>query len=276
MHTPVLLEDILNFLKENNNVRNILDCTFGLGGHSNAIRNLGLNVVCIDIDKKYYQLAVDNNFESYNINFANAYKIYKLQNRFDFILLDLGINYAQIINDCKGLSFKINSFLDMRLNRDNSNCTAYEILNSFKIDKILDIFKSFSNDRFSEKIVSLISERRKNKELIRTTFELVDIIKKAKGKHFIKSGADQIFQALRIYVNNEMENLKNFLKNFSILLNMKKGYICTISFHSIEDRVIKNFFKNEKFELIAKKKPNWLNIKKNKFCRSSLLRIYKI
>ncbi|MEK7624498.1 MAG: 16S rRNA (cytosine(1402)-N(4))-methyltransferase RsmH [Patescibacteria group bacterium] len=192
----------------------------------------------------------------------------------DGLLLDLGMSSDQLECSGRGFSFMRDEPLDMRYrvaltdaNRaaepasdqyESASLTAAEIISSFNEKELADIFFQYGDERFSRRIAQKIIEERK-KQRILTTFGLVDVIKKAVPKNYERGRihpATRVFQALRIYVNQELENLENLLKNIDKILK-PKGRIAIISFHSLEDRLVKNYFrekaKEKKIEILTKK-----------------------
>jgi 16S rRNA (cytosine1402-N4)-methyltransferase len=238
MHIPVLLNEVIENLNIKSN-QNFIDCTFGDGGHSMAIleKNKPNGIVIgIDLDEKNISnvkikmLKLQNLKERLiliNDNFANLEKIIeqlhsndKFKNlKFHGILLDLGFSSCQLEEDRRGFSFQKDEQLNMRYDIQNDNVkfkvnlTAKEIINKWPQLKIEKILKEYGEERFAKSITAKIIEQRKIRP-IATTFELKEIIKKATPKwyHFLKiHPATKVFQALRIAVNNELENLKQVL-----------------------------------------------------------------
>lgn len=269
-HTPVFIDYIINFIKNKKDISYILDCTFGTGGHTIPLINLGYNLTCLDWDVNSKKFAQNINTTFYNINFADIYKIPELHNKFDFILLDLGLNFNQIKDSKLGLSYNSNEYLDMRISKEHCVTDAHSFINTSKETELYNVFETLSEDKFSKKIAAHIVKNRP----INTTSELVNVIKYIKGKAFYKQGPSQIFQAIRMHVNNELYNLEHFLLNLDIITK-RNTYICFITFHSIEDRVVKAFFKkNKKWNMLLKHKASWKDVQKQKSCRSAMLRIY--
>ena len=291
-HKPIMVKEILSFLN-NDKELSILDCTFGGGGHTLSFLNLGHKVTAIDEDLNAQEIAKYlrskfNKFNFYKMNFKDLEKINGdlLQNRFDFILLDLGFSSNQLENIQIGISFKENS--DLNMNYLNSDFTAYDIINNYSEEDLSRVFSDYGEIKQSLKLAKFIVRSRKDKS-INTNFELIEVLRdsgvnfRSKKIHF----ATQAFQALRIECNKELENLNIFLKKIYNYLN-KNGILAIISFHSLEDRIIKNYFKTNSykkgdyknqndwgFEILTKKPitPNHLEIKNNPRSRSSKLRI---
>lgn len=181
------------------------------------------------------------------------------------LLLDLGMSSEQLERSGRGFSFRKDEPLIMQYQSSSEILTAAEIINSFNEKELADIFFKYGEERFSRKIAKKIIEERKNKRIL-TTFELVEIIKKAlpagrqgSSKNYERGRihpATRIFQALRIYVNSELENLEKLLKNLDKILK-PKGRIAIISFHSLEDRLVKHYFREKAkeggMEILTKK-----------------------
>ncbi len=263
MHKSVLKKQVLKYLNSKSD-ENFIDCTFGLGGHSIDIlkenRPKG-KVLAIELDKELYKKAVSKNIDRLvliNDSFKNLKEIVK-ENSFESIsgiLLDLGFSSWHLEESGRGFSFKKNESLDMRYNADLTKLTAEEIVNQWSEKDIEKILKKYSQEKFGKRIAKKIIEQRKLK-LIKTTFDLVEIIKKAvpswyqhKRIHF----ATKTFQALRIAVNDELNSIRQALPDALEVLE-KGGRLIVISFHSLEDRIVKNFFKNQKSLNILTKKP---------------------
>lgn len=267
MHKPVLLNEILDYLNPKSGDV-FIDCTLGFGGHSLEIAKRILpngKLLAIEQDQETLNLfkkeiknsdlekvitPVCGNFseleliaEEERVSCANG------------ILLDLGISSWQIDESGRGFSFRKDEPLIMTLNND-SELTAAEIVNHWKEEEISRIIKEYGEERFHRRIAKRICQARKEK-VIKTTGELVDIIRQAlPGKYRHKHFATRTFQALRIAVNKELENLEKVLPQAMNLLEAE-GRLAVISFHSLEDRIVKNFFrdnfKNGKLEVLTKK-----------------------
>ena len=248
-HNPVLLEESINGLKINPN-GTYIDATFGGGGHSKEILN-HLNsfgrLIAFDQDQdalknkildKRLNL-VKSNFK-YLSNYLNYFKIKKI----DGLLADFGISSHQIDSENRGFSTRFESELDMRMN-NSQKTDAKEVVNEYEKDQLEYIFKNFGELKNYRKITQIIiSERLNNK--IRTTNDLKKILsvltnKKEENKFFAK-----IFQAIRIEVNNELEVINTLLEKTSKYLN-KGGRLVCISYHSLEDRLVKKFIQNGGF-----------------------------
>ena len=249
IHKPIMINEILQLTEGLNNL-NILDCTFGGGGHSLQFLNKNHSVFAFDCDQNAIEIAKNiktklNNLFYFQINFKDIDlvndKKFK-QTKFDFILLDLGYSSNQLNDADIGISFNKDAKLNMNyLGSDN---TAYNIINNYSEQDLSNVFYEFGEIFQSKKLAKYIVEARKSKK-ITTNFELIEVLRdsrvnfKSKKIHF----ATQAFQALRIESNNELSNLKLFLNKVHDYTK-KDGLLAIISFHSLEDRIVKNYFKN--------------------------------
>lgn len=304
-HIPVLVKEIYEHLVINNNneFENYyhLDCNFGDGGHVEYfIENLlkldkykKVFIYALDLDqdailrgKNFLKKYQDNNKVSINIiqgNFANITVLIK-DIKFDSILFDLGLSTYQLSGAGRGFSFKYDEKLDMRfstLSPTESELTAYDIVNFWSLENICLILRQYADEKSAWRIANKILEVRENKK-IQTSVELADIIqnqvfKGGKGKIH---PATKTFQALRIAVNAELQVLDQGLKGAYEILK-ENGYIAVISYHSLEDVIVKQYFKNlennKKGIRINKKViiPTDEEIKENPKSRSAKLRIFK-
>lgn len=248
-HKPVLLEESIIGLKINPSGIYV-DATFGGGGHSKEILN-NLNskgrLIAFDQD----QDAIENrildkrlNLVKSNFKYLNNYLNYFQINKIDGLLADFGISSHQIDNESRGFSTRFNSELDMRMN-NSQKTDAKEVVNNFKTDQLEYIFKNFGELKNYRKISHIITSQRIIKE-IKSTNDLKKILspltnKKEENKFFAK-----IFQAIRIEVNDELEVIKALLDKSSQYLK-KGGRLVCISYHSLEDRLVKKFIQNGGF-----------------------------
>jgi len=286
IHKPVLLKEILEYLKPESGQK-FIDCTFGFGGHGLAILEKVLpngKVLGIEIDKDIFDqwnLAKQRRegLVLVNDSYVNLKKIADENgfNAVDGILLDLGISSWHFDKSKKGFSFKDEESLDMRLD-DRTEKSASDIVNDWSYEDLAKIFSEYGEERFSKRIAKAIVEFRR-KKAIKTTADLVNIIKDAIPKKFHRGKihfATKVFQALRIAVNDELRNIEKVLPQAVEILKLG-GVLAVISFHSGEDRIIKNFFKNLKnnVEALTKKPivPSDEEIKNNPRARSAKLRI---
>ena len=251
MHYSVLLKESIDGL----NIKDggtYVDCTLGYAGHSKVIleKNKKGKLFAFDEDEnavKYSKEAlssIGDNFTIFKENFSNLKETLEKENilKVDGFLFDLGFSSPQIDDAKRGFSFKLNAPLDMRMDTQNS-LTAKDVVNTYSLEKLTDIFFKFAEEKYSKVIASAICKERKNKEIV-TTFELVDIIQKAVGaSYFYKNHPErEIFQAIRIEVNNELSVIEKALPDAIDMLS-KGGRICVITFHSLEDRLVKQIFK---------------------------------
>lgn len=294
MHIPVFTKEVLELLNPQPN-ENFIDCTLGEAGHSLEILKrtapfgkligIDLNNDSLKIARKKIEEAgiKEERLIFANKNFADLKNIVE-ENKFgpvNGILFDLGISSSELEESGRGFSFQKNEPLLMTFEIEPSfeDLTAEKIVNGRREDELVIIFKEYGEERFARKIAAKIVEARRKKR-IKTTGELVEIISTAiplrfrRGKtHF----ATRIFQALRIAVNDELENLKKGLVGALDILS-PSGRIAVISFHSLEDRIVKNFFrdqaKNNLLKILTKKplKPEHEEILNNSRSRSAILR----
>ena len=251
MHYSVLLKESIDGL----NIKDggtYVDCTLGYAGHSKVIleKNKKGKLFAFDEDEnavKYSKEAlssIGDNFTIFKENFSNLKETLEKENilKVDGFLFDLGFSSPQIDDAKRGFSFKLNAPLDMRMDTQNS-LTAKDVVNTYSLEKLTEIFFKFAEEKYSKVIASAICKERKNKEIV-TTFELVDIIQKAVGaSYFYKNNPErEIFQAIRIEVNNELSVIEKALPDAIDMLS-KGGRICVITFHSLEDRLVKQIFK---------------------------------
>ena len=293
LHVPVLLEESLDFLL-NDLSGSYLDLTFGRGSHSQEILNRlspSGRLFAVDRDLEAVSYGKDNitdkRFEIYHANYSQIDALFSEQ-QFNGILLDLGTCSTHLDNHSRGFSFQGEGPLDMRMDT-SQGFSAASFLNESTEQEISDVIYKYGEEKASKKIAKAIVEFR-NHTLIDSTSDLVKIIEGVLKRTGKKHPATKTFQAIRIHVNNELEHLEIALSKLSQLLN-KKGVIAVISFHSLEDRIVKNFFKpniqslpkdipinnivKENFHCIKKKvKPSAEEIKQNPRSRSAVMRVY--
>ena len=247
-HYPVMLDEVLKICNPKKG-GNFMDCTFGYGGYSKAILSFPrTKVTALDRDlqtKKYAEKIkkiYKNRFSFHIKKFSELSEIKTENTKFDFILFDLGISSLQVLDLNRGFSFNSKSSIDMRMGLNT--ISADEVINSFSLSTLNDIFKFFGEEKESFKIAKNII-RERNKTPILSNVDLVRIIKKSKKKDFNKkiNVSTKAFQALRIFVNMEFSELINGLIEASKLVK-RGGKIIVISFHSLEDRIVKFFFTN--------------------------------
>ena len=252
-HTPVMLKEVIDGL----NVRKdgiYVDCTIGGGGHSFEIAKKIKTGHLYGFDRDEDAIAkstqtLDKFKDATTLiksNYKNAPRILKEMgvSKIDGFLIDLGVSSYQIDAAERGFSFTHDGPLDMRMDRHEKTLTAQEIVNSFSCEDLTRIFQMYGEEEFAKVIAkNIVSERQKKK--IETTFELRDIIEKSLPKKvvFSRGGASKkVFQALRIYINGELDDLDILLKELLDMLN-PKGRGVVLTFHSLEDRIVKNVFK---------------------------------
>lgn len=253
-----------------------VDCTLGGGGHSELIlKRISPNgkLIAFDIDQDAIDAASERlkNYKNLTIvknSYTNLKQVLKelgIPKITGGILFDLGASYHQLTKQERGFSFSKEAPLDMRFNKD-SDFSAYDVVNKYSENDLVKIFSEYGEERFSKRIAKAIIEQRKIKP-IQTTTELSDLIVKSTPK--IKSSihpATRVFQAIRIEVNHELQNVKNTLNDVLDLLDFG-AIISVISFHSLEDRVVKQVFKYhstrchcEKNQIICKCPPPILEL----------------
>ena len=272
-HTPVLLKEVIDNLSIKPNSLYI-DATVGEGGYGEVILKNKGRLLGIDWDKRQIErLRQKEIFKSallFNDNFANIEDIAKKNKYYpvDGIIFDLGLSMGQIQKSKKGFSYKNeNEYLDMRLS-ENIVETASSIINSSKSDELYEIFTKYSEEIDSRAIAESIVNARSLKKIEKVVDLLTIIDKTLKRKD--KKVYARIFQALRIAVNNEFENLRKALKGAKKIIN-SDGRIIVISFHSLEDRIVKRFVIDNNLKFLTKKPilgKKWL-----KHERSAKLRI---
>ena len=253
-HVPVMLNEVLSFIPKEKKI-NLIDATFGGGGYSRAIlKNFNIkNLIAIDrdpISKIFYdELRKDfDNIELFNQKFSKLDELLKnsehLKEKYDVIIFDLGVSSNQIDNPERGFSFQQDGPLDMKMG--SSNLNAFEVINSFDEKRLADIFYQFGEEKYSRKIAKNIVINR-TKKTIQNTLELSEIIKKSvpARNNFKKiHPATKTFQALRIFINDELNELKIALEKSENLL-AKNGLLIIVSFQSLEDRIVKDFFNHK-------------------------------
>jgi 16S rRNA (cytosine1402-N4)-methyltransferase len=276
-HIPVLLHETLELLSPIAG-ETFLDGTLGLGGHAEAIlKKLGADgrLIGLDLDQRNLELAQENlkafkNLETHQGNFRDLLK-FTAPKSLDGILLDIGVSSLHFDDAVRGFSFQNTGALDMRFD-STQELSAAEILNTFPEDELADIFYELGEIHSSRKIARQIVEFRK-KQKFQKTEDLVGLISS-------QSLLPQVFQALRIAVNDELEALREGL-NAAVEALKSGGRIAVISFHSLEDRIVKNFFREQKklgvLKVLTKKpvRPSATEIAANPRSRSAKLRAAK-
>lgn len=256
-HVPVLLAESLEALQINP-AGKYFDATLGFGGHSSAIlEKLDDSGQLIASDKDVHafnycseKFENDNRVSIFNTAYSDINKIAKIEfiEKFDGILADLGVSSYQLDEPQAGFTFRHDAPLDMRMNKQ-ADLKASDILNKFEEKEIADIIYNFGEEKKSRQIASKIVQARK-KQKFETTNQLRDVISGMVPQRFLIKTLTRVFQALRIYVNDELGDLDKFLDN-AIGLLKKGGRIVIISYHSLEDRIVKDKFKYETLSCIC-------------------------
>ncbi len=302
-HKTVMIQEVLEYINlENGNT--FLDATIGAGGHSKALLDKyeAINLIGLDKDIKAVNIAKENlkdykdSISLHNVDFSNIGTIIQKSNlkKIDAVLFDLGTSQIQLNDPKRGFSFQHESPLDMRMDQSQKT-TADEIINHYKESEIVKILSEFGEERYSKTIARLIVAKRP----IKNTKDLSNLVLKVyKGRNNKKiHPATKVFQAFRIAVNNELNMLEIALSKSIDLLKQPGGRIVVISFHSIEDRIVKQFFRKEsknclcdskviicncnhqaKIKIITKKiiKPSEAEVKKNPSSRSAKMRVAEV
>ena len=249
-HKPVLFDEVMeNIITKEKAI--YVDCTLGGGGHTEGILKSSSDdskVIAIDQDIEAINFAKNrlenygNKLEIFQDNFRNIDTVVYFAgfNKVDRIFMDIGVSSNQLDNIERGFSYKYEAKLDMRMNKELS-VSAYDVVNKFTEKEIADIIYKYGEEPKSRKIAKNIVEYRKNKN-IETTVELSDIVIKSIGKSMKKHPSKRTFQAIRIFVNKELEVLEEALDKAVNLLN-KGGKLLVITFHSLEDRMVKEKFR---------------------------------
>lgn len=282
-HKPVLLQTAIDFLQVGENQKYI-DLTIGGGGHTAEILKKGGIVLGIDQDREALHFCQDylgENYKSQLIlaksNFKNIETIAKKYGftRVNGILFDLGVSSYQLDSKIRGFSFRKEARLDMRMDKD-TKISAFEIINNESFETLVKIFMKYGEDPHAEYIAHLITQARSHKA-ISSTKELADIISKTyisnKNYKMKIHPATRIFQALRIAVNDELEVLREGLKE-SVKLLVKGGRLVVISYHSLEDRIVKLSMRSESLKILTKNPllADSVEIRQNPRARSAKLR----
>lgn len=282
-HIPVLQKEVIQYLDPKPN-ENFVDATFGQGGHATLIleknRPKG-KVLGIELDPEMLErFKFQDRLILVNDSYSNLKEIIKKYNfgPINGILFDLGMSSWHLEESKRGFSFQRQEPLDMRFN-PKSRLQAKDIVNTWPEKEIEQILREYGEERFSRKIAKEIIETRK-KNPIKSTFQLVEIIKKSTPSWYQRKRiyfATKTFQALRIAVNDELETIRQGLEQALDVLE-KEGRLVVICFHSLEDRIVKNFLKEKAkqglIKIQTKKpiKPCFEEIKTNKRSRSAKLR----
>lgn len=300
MHKSVLLEESISKLNLNESSI-IVDCTLGYAGHSSKIlKQIPKGFLyAFDQDDEAIKYSgeklknISSNYEIIRSNFVNIKE--ELNNRnvskVDGILYDLGVSSPQLDEDYRGFSFHKDANLDMRMDTTKELDAKY-VVNNYSEEELAKIFYEYGEEKYSRSIAKGIVEYRKNK-IIETTLELVEIIKNNVPEKYKreKHPARKVFQAIRIEVNDEINVFKKSLRDALSLLALN-GRICVITFHSLEDRVCKEIFKEvseideslkrlpvipleyqKEFKIIGTYKPSKEELEENNRSRSARLHV---
>jgi len=300
MHESVLLKESIEYLNLNEKSV-IVDCTLGYGGHSSHILKeikkgflfaFDQDDNAIEYSKKRLS-SVRDNYDIIKSNFVHLKEELNKRNinKVDGILFDLGVSSPQLDEKERGFSFHQDARLDMRMDTSNP-ISAYEVVNNYEYGDLVRIFREYGEEKFSSSIAKKIVEVRKNKP-IETTLELVDVIKSSVPEKYKRDHhpARKVFQAIRIEVNHELEVFESALRQALDLINVG-GRVCVITFHSLEDRICKNIFREvssvpkeiailpiipyeyePKFKVLANIEPSDEELECNNRARSARLRV---
>jgi len=249
IHQPVLLVETLQLLKPQAD-EFFVDATLGLGGHTEAIlaKSKETQVIGIDQDLEAIGLAKERlnsfgeRFKVFHSNFSDIKQVLaeaKIE-KVDGVLADLGVSSLQFDSRTRGFSFRFDAPLDMRMNQESNLETAADLLETLSEFEIAKIIYEYGEERLSRRIARRIVEKRDSGEPVKTTKQLVETIEKAvgRGKKDKIHPATRTFQALRIAVNGELEILERFVRD-SVEILKKDGRLAVITFHSLEDRIVK-------------------------------------
>ena len=303
IHQSVLLRETIEMLKPQA-AEVFVDATLGLGGHAEAILSAAddLKLIGIDQDREAIKFAGERlkkfsgRIEIFQANFSEIKRILVEAGieKVDGILADLGVSSLQFDSPERGFSFRFDAPLDMRMNAEEETETAAELLENLTGEEIANVIYQYGEERFSRKIARRIVERRARGEPVKTTRQLAELVERAigRGKKDKIHPATKTFQALRIAVNRELEILERFLFD-SIDVLKTGGRFCVITFHSLEDRAVKQTFQKlsgkcfcpprfprcvcgaeKKIEILTRKPviPGEIEIEENPRARSAKLR----
>ena len=290
MHKPVLTKEVIRCLNLKKG-GTYLDATVGCGGHAALILEKispGGFLIGVDVDEEALTYArrklskfKKSSYKIIKSNFKNIDFILEDIGirKIDGALFDLGVSLLQFKNASRGFSINLDGALDMRMDL-SQGLNAFDIVNKYPEKELYRIIREFGEERYAGRIARFICEKRKTSR-IRTTSELANVITRAVGHRYSKSKihpATRTFQAIRITVNKELDVLSEALEKLPFILN-KGARVCVISFHSLEDRIVKNYFKRyakeNKFLLVNKKPivPSVEEVKENPRSRSAKMRV---
>ena len=254
-HKPVLLESSINGLAIKSD-GTYVDVTFGGGGHSKLILNKlsdkGRLIAFDHDDDARVNKLFDDRFLLISSNFKYLNKFLKLNNisKVDGILADFGVSSHQFNSEERGFSTRLTGPLDMRMDKNQILSASY-IINEYSNDELIKIFKNYGELRNSKQLAAVIGVQRSIAPIL-TTFDLIRVVESVLPKKFLNKNLAQVFQSLRIEVNDELNSIKDFLIQTSKYLSPGGRLVC-ISYHSLEDRLVKRFIREGKFEGEAEK-----------------------
>jgi len=290
LHESVLVKEVLQYVEQKENSV-VLDCTLGSGGHTKRIIEAlkgQCTVIGLDQDKEAIERCKDS-LSSYTEKIVFKNKNFVLLDDvlnelsvqgIDFCIMDIGVSKNQLVQAERGFSFLREGPLDMRMN-SSQDLTAYDVVNTYSEEELIRIIRTYGEERFARRIAQAIVERREEKS-IETTTDLADLIKRvSRSRKFSRiHPATRTFQALRIEVNRELDNLQEALEKLLPFMN-EGGVIAVITFHSLEDRIVKMTFREwgrQKEVQVLTKKPviaSEEEIARNPHSRSAKLRVAK-
>jgi 16S rRNA (cytosine1402-N4)-methyltransferase len=284
-HIPVLLDEVINVLDPKVG-QVFLDATLGHGGHTIELLKKGAIVYGLDTDNENQCIAIEriknlglsNNFHPIIGNFSDIYSIWKknIKTPLDGLIIDLGLSVNQQSGIGRGFSFNDTESLDMRLNPNTQTLTAEEIINTWDKNQLFELFTKYAQEKLAKPLVFEIIKARQRKPIKNGKYlsEIIENYFQKKHYQTFKNPATKIFLALRIAVNNEFDSIKTVLESIQKIVKLN-GNIAVISFHSGEDRIVKQFISKNKFQS-KKYSPSFSEIKRNPLSRSAILRFFKI
>ncbi len=256
-HIPVLLNECIEYLITDPDGA-YFEGTMGFGGHTQEIlKKLSPDALYIGTDKDKFafehcleKFNNDSRIILFNTSFSNIKTVSKIEfvEKFDGIFVDLGVSSYQLDNEDSGFTYRTDAILDLRMDK-SQNLSARNVVNEFDEKEIADIIYQYGEEKKSRQIARRICEYRLKEKIVKTG-QLKEIIEKVVGGRNLNKSLSRVFQALRIYVNDELGDLKKLLAE-SVELLKPGGRIAVISFHSLEDRIVKEFFKYESLSCIC-------------------------
>lgn len=286
-HHPVLANEIIAIFKPQPGDL-FVDATLGNAGHTLLLLKAGATVIGLDADPNNLEISqqrikeesLEKNFRYIHTNYRDIGQVLKtLDHPIRGIIFDLGLSHNQLLDNARGFSFNDKTSLDMRLDSESQTLTAENIINQYDVDQLYNLFSRYSQEKLSLPIAQTIVSQRKHKR-IKTASHLAKIIESVYLVHHSHTKihpATKVFMALRIEVNQEYSSILQALK---ATLEAPSTLVAIISFHSGEDRLVKQFIRQHQNQItdITPKaiKPSIQEIKNNRLSRSSLLRVYSI